>query len=126
VGAGLPWARGLLQPVGMKDEAEQRLRETLENALAVMDYKAPETMDTTERDRTYDDAASRIFAAIQAAGFRIGGDAAAPRSLIYSLRHGVVACRFRAPRRRDLPALPGITPPSQLLSRGTSHGPAGA
>lgn len=102
VGGGLPRTSQSAQSVVMSEEAEQLLRETIENVLAVMAYRAPETPDTEASDRAYAHAAGSILVALQAEGWRTDPeDNAALDLLDYSLSHGLMAYRYKPPRERD-------------------------
>jgi hypothetical protein len=82
----------------MKEEAEQRLRETIENALVAMNYRAPTVPNTAERDRAYDAAAARLLAALQADGWSFEPEAAGRDLLPYALRYGLMRYRLKPPR----------------------------
>jgi hypothetical protein len=93
---GLPWARQSVQPMEMFGWAEQRLRETIESALATGPYLAPQTTDTGERDRAYDDIAARLLAAIHEAEFQIEPPEEV-NLLLYALRYGVMSYSLKPP-----------------------------
>lgn len=98
-------ARQLAQPVVMSEDLEKRLQAVIMSALAGMPYRAPETPETEERDRTYDAAARCIRAVLLADGWRVAPDAAAFDSLLFAIRHSVMAHKLKPPHARDLAEL---------------------
>jgi hypothetical protein len=101
LGADLPWAGQPVQSVAMSEEAaEQRLRETIERALAAMLYRPPDTPDTS-RDAFFDAAAGGLQATLQVAGWRIEPSAAAVVLMPNALRYGLMAYKLKPPDGSD-------------------------